>query len=166
MSPRVVWLSGLSGAGKTTIAHALHERWPSVVLDGDALRLGLNRNLGFSAEDRRENVRRIAEVAKLFVQHGESVIVSAITPKQEFRGLAREILGESYFEVFVDCPLEECERRDVKGLYKRARQGDLPGFTGVSDPFEKPESPELRIDTSRTTVADAVAEIQRALRLA
>ena len=150
----VVWLTGLSGSGKSTLAIGLERRLFAeglsvVVLDGDNIRTGLNANLGFGAEDRHENIRRIAEVAKLFLEAGQVVITAFISPTLAMRDLARGIVGEADFlEVFVDAPLEACEARDVKGLYRKARAGEIRGFTGIDDPYEAPLSPALRLDTT------------------
>lgn len=150
---RVIWMTGLSGSGKSTIAIALERRLHKagryvVVLDGDNVRTGINNNLGFSNTDRTENIRRIAEVAKLFVQNGAVVICSFVSPTIAIRDQARTIIGkEDLIEVFVDTPIEECERRDVKGLYAKARRGELKDFTGISSPFEPPVSPDLRLPT-------------------
>lgn len=163
--PVTVWLTGLSGSGKSTIAYALEQRLISaghacVVLDGDNVRDGLNRDLGFTPDDRKENIRRVAEVAKLFNEAGLIVITSFISPYRQDRGEAREIIGEGRFiEVLVDAPLEECERRDPKGLYVKARVGLIPDFTGVSAPYEPPESPELCLDTTRGSVDDLLGEL-------
>lgn len=149
----VVWMTGLSGSGKSTIAIALermlHESGRfCVVLDGDNVRTGINNNLGFSEEDRTENIRRIAEVSKLFVQQGVITICCFVSPTIAIREQARAIIGGADFvEVFIDTPLEECERRDVKGLYAKARAGELKDFTGISAPFEAPPFPALRIAT-------------------
>lgn len=159
----VVWMTGLSGSGKSTIAIALEQRLHAagrytVVLDGDNVRAGINNNLGFSEGDRTENIRRIAEVAKLFVQNGAVVICCFVSPTVAIREQARSIIGEADFsEVFVDTPLEECERRDVKGLYAKARAGEVKNFTGISAPFEPPTPPALRLTTVGRT-AEAAAD--------
>lgn len=163
-SNKVVWLTGLSGAGKSTIARALEKQLHdsgilSYTLDGDNVRHGLNADLGFSAEDRRENLRRIREVAKLFHDAGVFTIVSFICPYDEDRRLARRLVGSDFIEVFVSCPLEVCEERDPKGLYKRARAGDLKEFTGISAPYETPTEAELVLDTSKLTVEECVEKI-------
>ncbi len=151
--PCTVWLTGLSGAGKTTIARELDRRLfnqgrTCFVLDGDEVRRGLTQGLGFSVQDRRENIRRCAQVAHLMNEAGLLVIAAFISPYQVDRRMAREIIGEERFlEVFVDAPLEICEARDVKGLYKRARAGEIPAFTGISDPYEAPVAPDLRLPT-------------------
>ncbi len=167
--PRVVWLTGLSGAGKSTIANLLEKRLHAAgrhtyLLDGDNVRHGLNKDLGFTEEDRVENIRRVAEVARLMVDAGLIVLVSFISPFRAERRMARELLGEGEFiEVFVDTPLAEAERRDVKGLYKKARAGELKNFTGVDSPYEPPLDAEIRIDTTRLTAEDAAEHIFQAL---
>lgn len=148
----VVWMVGLSGSGKSTLARALENRLHqegilTALLDGDNLRTGVNNNLGFSVEDRRENIRRAAEVSKLFAANGLVTICSLISPTEEIRKMAAEILGEKYAEVYIHCPVEICEQRDVKGLYKKAREGKIPEFTGITSPFEEPEKPWLRVST-------------------
>jgi adenylylsulfate kinase len=163
----VIWLTGLSGAGKSTIANALsHELTKAgtacFVLDGDDIRAGLNSDLGFSREDRLQNVRRIAHVAKLISSRGQVVVVAAITPSHATRALARETVGETFREVFVDTPLSLCEERDPKGLYRKARSGTLKAFTGVSDLYERPVSPDLVL---RTNVSSIFEETQRLLAL-
>jgi len=162
-TPRVLWFTGLSGAGKSTIANLVERRLHALgratyVLDGDNVRHGLNRDLGFTDADRVENIRRVAEVAKLMADAGLIVLVSFISPFRAERRLAREMMEDSEFiEVFVDTPLAEAEKRDVKGLYKKARSGELKNFTGISSPYEAPEHPEVRIDTTRVT-PEAAAE--------
>lgn len=157
-----VWMTGLSGSGKSTIAIALERKLHeagryAVVLDGDNIRAGINANLGFSGADRTENIRRIAEVAKLFVRNGAVVVCSFVSPTTAIREQARAIIGEADFiEVFVDTPMEECERRDVKGLYAKARAGEVKEFTGISAPFEPPTGPAVRLATmGRTPDANA-----------
>jgi adenylylsulfate kinase len=164
---RVVWFTGLSGAGKSTLAAALHAELsargvPVELLDGDAVRENLSKGLGFSREDRDTNVRRIAFVAGLLARHGVTVLVSAISPYADTR---REVLAglPRPLEVFVDAPLDVVTARDVKGLYLRAIAGDLPHFTGVSDPYEAPTQPDLHLRTDRITVAEGVRELLRAL---
>lgn len=158
----VVWFTGLSGSGKSTLAIALErallERgYLCQLLDGDNIRSGINNNLGFSEEDRRENIRRIAEVAKLFIQCGVITLTAFISPTNDIRSLASKIIGkENFIEVFVNTPLEVCEERDVKGLYKKARAGIIKEFTGISSPFEEPEDPDLRIDTSKISVSESI----------
>ena len=150
----MVWLTGLSGSGKSTLAIALerelHRRGILCrVLDGDNIRSGINNNLGFSAEDRKENIRRIAEVGKLFVNTGIVTLAAFISPTREMRAMAAHIIGEADFlEVYVSTPLATCEQRDVKGLYAKARKGDISHFTGISAPFEAPLHPALSLDTS------------------
>lgn len=150
----LVWFTGLSGSGKSTVAmgleRELHARGILCrILDGDNVRAGINNNLGFSAEDRKENIRRIAEVGKLFVQTGVVTLACFVSPTREIRQMASDIVGaDDFVEVFVSTPIEECERRDVKGLYARARRGEVKDFTGISAPFEAPLSPALDIDTS------------------
>jgi adenylyl-sulfate kinase len=161
----VLWMTGLSGAGKSTLAHAVKERLEArrcmvVVLDGDILRTGLNSNLGFSHADRLENVRRTAEVAALFKNAGFVVIGALISPAREHRSLARSIVGERFFEVHIASSLAVCESRDPKGLYSRARRGELPEFTGISSPYEAPVSPDLTIDTAGLTIDDSVARFE------
>ncbi|WP_411288782.1 sulfate adenylyltransferase subunit CysN [Phenylobacterium sp.] len=162
---RVVWLTGLSGAGKSTIANMVEKRLAAegrhtYLLDGDNVRHGLNKDLGFTEEDRVENIRRVAEVAKLMVDAGLIVLVSFISPFRAERRMARELMGEREFvEVFVDTPIEEAERRDVKGLYKKARAGELKNFTGVDSPYEAPENPEIRIDTTKVSPEEAAEQI-------
>ena len=152
--PRCIWFTGLSGAGKSTIANSLERRLfaqgrHTYLLDGDNVRHGLNRDLGFTEEDRVENIRRVAEVAKLMVDAGLIVLVSFISPFAVDRKMARGLFEPSEFiEVFVDAPLATCEQRDVKGLYAKARRGDLKHFTGIDSPYEPPLTPELRLDTS------------------
>lgn len=161
---KVLWFTGLSGSGKSTIARAveklLHEQGIlTYVLDGDNVRRGLNNDLGFSAKERQENIRRISEVAKLFHDSGVFVVVSFISPHREQRDYARSMIGEDFIEVFVDCPIEECEKRDEKGLYRKARAGEIKDFTGIHQPYEKPLSPELSIDTEKNNVDTSVSII-------
>ena len=164
-TPFVLWFTGLSGAGKSTIAGRLDERLSSLgrhtyVLDGDNLRQGLARDLGFSAADRAENIRRVAEVAKLMVDAGLIVIVAFISPFRADREMARGLMQRGEFvEVFVDTPLHVAEQRDPKGLYKRARRGELKQFTGIDSPYEPPDSPEIRVDTTTASPDQAVDQI-------
>ncbi|MBQ2459959.1 MAG: adenylyl-sulfate kinase [Bacteroidaceae bacterium] len=161
----LVWFTGLSGSGKSTVAmgveRELHSRGILCrILDGDNIRAGINNNLGFSADDRRENIRRIAEVGRLFVQTGIVTLACFVSPTEELRQMAAEIVGrEDFLEVYVSTPLEECERRDVKGLYARARRGEVKDFTGVSAPFEAPREPALSIDTSRLSLEESVRAV-------
>jgi bifunctional enzyme CysN/CysC len=160
---RVIWFTGLSGSGKSTIANMVEKKLHAMgrhtyLLDGDNVRHGLNRDLGFTDEDRVENIRRIAEVAKLMADAGLIVLVSFISPFRAERALARNLMPEGDFvEVFVDTPLAVAEARDVKGLYAKARAGELKNFTGIDSPYEAPESPEIRIDTTALS-AEAAAE--------
>lgn len=160
----VVWMTGLSGSGKSTLAIALHERLAaagqrSIVLDGDVLRRGLNADLGYTRADRAENLRRVAHVAALLKQEGFVVIAAVISPEHQHRRMAREIVGDGFIEVFINAPLQVCEARDVKGLYARARRGEIPDFTGISGPFEAPLSPDIAIETDRVALDEAVANL-------
>ena len=158
----MLWFTGLSGSGKSTVAIALERELHSRgllcrILDGDNIRSGINNNLGFSAEDRVENIRRIAEVGRLFVDTGIITIAAFISPNNPLREMAAEIIGKDDFvEVFVSTPLEECEKRDVKGLYAKARRGEIKNFTGISAPFEAPEHPDITLDTSKLPVEESV----------
>lgn len=159
-----VWMTGLSGSGKSTLANALEKRLftlgkHTMLLDGDNIRMGLNKNLGFNEGDRVENIRRIAEVAKLMNDAGLIVITSFISPYSQDRQSAKEIIGDDFVEVYVSTPLDECERRDVKGLYKEARKGNIRSFTGISSPYEIPETPDVEIDTSGKKIEDCVNTI-------
>ena len=163
------WFTGLSGSGKSTLANELEIRLTAMgkhtmLLDGDNIRMGLNRDLGFSDEDRTENIRRIAEVAKLMNDAGLIVLTSFISPFRKDRELARSIIGEDFVEIYVSTPLEECENRDVKGLYKKARSGEIPVFTGISSPYEEPEQPEVQIDTTDLSVEQAVTQLLQHLK--
>ena len=165
----VVWLCGLSGSGKSTIANAaervLHQQGRfTTILDGDNLRTGLNSNLGFTDQDRLENIRRISEVAKIFVSQGIITFVSAITPRGELRDLARGLLGDNLFEVYVKASYEACEKRDVKGLYAKAARGEIEHFTGKDGSFEPPKTADLILDTESTTIEDAAFELLEAIR--
>lgn len=160
----VVWLYGMSGSGKSTIANAaekvLHQQGRmTTILDGDNLRTGLNQHLGFSDDDRRENIRRVAHVAKIFAQQGIVTLVSVITPRQELRDLARDIIGSDYYEVFVKASYDLCEKRDVKGLYAKAATGEIENFTGKDSQFEEPTKPDLIIETEGQEVADSVTTL-------
>ena len=161
----IVWMTGLSGARKTTLSIAfentLFEQKALVtILDGDVVRSGLNQDLGFSAEDRKENIRRIGEVAHLLAAQAFVVIVAFISPFREDRDWVRQSMDNGRFiEVFIDCPLAVCEERDTKGLYKKARKGEINDFTGISSPYEPPASPEIHIKTSEHSVEDCVAQI-------
>lgn len=165
----VIWMYGLSGSGKSTIANAteraLHEEGRfTVILDGDNLRSGLNANLGFSDEDRLENVRRVSETAKVFAANGIITFVSVITPRASLRDLARGIVGGDFFEVYVQASFEACAQRDVKGLYAKAAKGEIANFTGRDSSFEAPEHPDLLLDTESNTVAEATATLLEAIR--
>lgn len=165
----VVWMFGLSGSGKSTIANAaeriLHQQGRfTTILDGDNLRSGLNSNLGFSDEQRQENIRRFAEVAKLFVEQGVITFVSAITPREELRDLARGILGGDFFEVYVEASYEACEERDVKGLYAMAARGEIEDFTGKQSSFESPKNPDLTINTEDTSIENAALSLVAAIQ--
>ena len=161
----MIWFTGLSGSGKSTIAIALERELSQRgllcrILDGDNIRSGINNNLGFSADDRRENIRRIAEVGKLFVDTGIITLAAFISTDNEMRGMASDIIGaDSFLEVYVSTPLEECERRDVKGLYAKARRGEIKNFTGISAPFEAPMSPALDLDTSKLSLQESVERL-------
>ena len=162
---KALWLTGLSGSGKSTIAEALERElynkgFFAQVMDGDNIRNGINNNLGFSIEDRRENIRRIAEITKLYINSGVIVINSFISPTIEIRSFARSIIGETDFvEIFINTPLSVCETRDVKGLYKKARSGEIKGFTGIDSPYEAPINPDLEIRTENQSVSESVQTI-------
>ena len=168
-SAKVIWFTGLSGSGKTTLASNLEKelffrRFFCQVLDGDNIRSGINNNLGFTREDRLENIRRIAEVTKLLINTGIITICSFISPTEEIRQMAKNIIGENDFiEVFLNTPLEVCEQRDTKGLYRKARSGEIKDFTGISSPFEAPKNPDIEIDTSVTPIKDSVEMIFKAV---
>jgi adenylylsulfate kinase len=157
----VLWFTGLPGAGKTTITRALHERLrnegvSSVLLDGDVLRHGLNAGLGFSADDRHENLRRVAHVAQLFKNEGFVAIVATISPLRAHRELARSIVGQGFVEVFVNTPMDVCEARDPKGHYKLARRGELPNFTGIGSAYEAPDTADIVIPTETLPIGECV----------
>lgn len=158
----MLWFTGLSGSGKSTLAVALERELYNCgilcrILDGDNIRTGINNNLGFTEADRIENIRRIAEVAKLFVDCGVVTIAAFISPTEQIRQMASQIIGpDDFFEIYVSTPLEVCEQRDVKGLYKKARQGEIKNFTGISAPFEAPSHPAITIDTSAHTLEESV----------
>lgn len=158
---RVIWMTGLSGSGKTTIGRhvemELNKRgYLTQVLDGDNIRTGINNNLGFSEEDRYENIRRIAEVSKLFMNCGIICINSFISPTREIRHMAMEIIGkENFIEVFINAPLEVCESRDVKGLYQKAREGKIKNFTGIDSPFEEPEKADIELKTDKLSIEES-----------
>ena len=162
---KVIWLTGLSGSGKSTIGLALEKRlfqenFVAQLLDGDNIRSGINKNLGFSEEDRKENIRRIAEIAKLYLSSGIITINSFISPTAETRNIAKEIVGEADFlEIYINAPMATCESRDVKGLYKKARAGEIQGFTGVNQAYEDPENPALELRTDLLGVDEAVDKL-------
>lgn len=166
-----IWLTGLSASGKSTIAVALEQvliqrGHVAYCLDGDNVRHGLNKNLGFSAEDRAENIRRIGEVAKLFADAGVITITSFISPYRADRDMVRKLHDEAslpFIEVFVDCPLEEAEKRDPKGLYKKARAGEIKGFTGIDDPYEAPVQPDIVVPTADLSIAESVQQVLDAI---
>ena len=167
----MLWFTGLSGSGKSTVAIALERELQKRgllcrILDGDNIRTGINANLGFSADDRRENIRRVAEVAKLFVDTGIITIAAFVSPTEDLRNLAQHIIGKDDFkEIFISTPIEECERRDVKGLYARARRGEVKNFTGISAPFEAPQHPALSLDTSKLSLEESVAQLLQLLNI-
>lgn len=162
---KVLWLTGLSGSGKTTIAKVverqLHEKgFLTQLLDGDNIRAGINNNLGFSDTDRTENIRRIAEVSKLFLNCGVITVNCFVSPTEEIREQAKQIIGgENFVEIFVDTPLSVCESRDTKGLYAKARRGEVKNFTGISAPFEEPSKPHLIVKTENKTVEQSATEL-------
>lgn len=163
-----IWLTGLSGAGKSTLANEVEKRLfamgkYTMLLDGDNVRMGLNQNLGFSEEDRVENIRRIAEVSKLMNDAGLIVLTSFISPFRQDRRNAKNIIGERFVEVYISTPLEECEKRDVKGLYKKARNGEISNFTGITSPYEAPEHPDITVDTSKYSLEECVDIILKGL---
>ena len=167
---KVLWLTGLSGSGKSTIARFLEwklfeEGFFPQVLDGDNIRSGINNNLSFSPEDRRENIRRIAEVSKLYLHSGIICINSFISPTFAIRAMAKEIIGaDNFLEIFVNAPLEICEERDVKGLYKKARNGEIKGFTGIDAPYEAPQTPDLEIRTDQMSIEEATEQLLAFIR--
>ncbi|WP_336779396.1 adenylyl-sulfate kinase [Paenibacillus illinoisensis] len=168
---RALWFTGLSGAGKSSLAFALEQHLHGrgvrcYVLDGDNVRHGLNRDLGFTSEDRQENLRRIGEVARLMVDAGLLVLSAFISPHAQDREMVRQLFEpEDFIEIYVQCSIEECERRDPKGLYKKARSGDIPHFTGISAPYDVPEDPSLIIDTEQLPLDEAVQKIVQYLEL-
>jgi len=164
-----LWFTGLSGSGKSTLAIELQKTLMKegklvYILDGDNIRHGLNEDLGFSAEDREENIRRAGEVSKLFIDAGLICITTLISPYRKDRDIVREKIGKDFIEIFVRCPLEECERRDVKGLYKKAKSGEIKDFTGLDAPYEEPLSPEIIIDTNAKSINDCVQIIHDYLK--
>ena len=167
--PISLWFCGLSGSGKSTIAVGLErflfqKGYTTQVLDGDNIRSGINSNLGFSVEDRLENNRRVAEIAKLYNMSGLITINSFISPTQSIRNRAKEIIGDAFFkEVYIKASLETCEDRDVKGLYEKARKGEIKGFTGIDSPFEVPENPFFEIDTEKHTLEVCIQSLFKAI---
>jgi bifunctional enzyme CysN/CysC len=164
-----IWFTGLSGSGKSELANALekllvHKGHHTMLLDGDNIRMGLNNNLGFSEEDRIENIRRIAEVCRLMNDAGLIVLAAFISPFARDRRHAREIIGDCFVEVYVSTPLEECARRDVKGLYAKAKAGEIPDFTGISSPYEIPEYPDAAIDTTTHSIEENAALLLQKLK--
>lgn len=160
----VLWMTGLSGSGKSTIAIALEKKlhqagFLTQILDGDNVRTGLNSNLSFSDSDRVENIRRIAETSKLFLNCGVICINCFVSPTKEIRQLAKNIIGEDFTEVYINTPIEVCEQRDVKGLYKKARAGEIKDFTGINAPFEAPENPDFEIKTTEKTIEECVDKL-------
>ena len=170
-TPKLIWFTGLSGSGKSTISDALEymlfeKGFSTYSLDGDNIRFGLCKGLGFSLEDRTENIRRIAEVANLMLDAGLIVLASFISPLKSQRDLVREIVGEENFvEVYVSTPIEECEKRDVKGLYKKARDGEIENFTGISSKYEIPEKPDIIIDTTDLSIKESVQIIYNQIKI-
>ena len=165
---RTIWFTGLSGSGKSTLANEIEKRLVAMgkhtmLLDGDNVRMGLNNNLGFSDEDRVENIRRIAETAKLMNDAGLIVLTAFISPFRKDRRNANKIIGEDYIEVFVSTPREECEKRDIKGLYKKARDGVIKEFTGISSPYEEPENPSITVDTTNRSLDESVDIVMKQL---
>ncbi|MEC8628337.1 MAG: adenylyl-sulfate kinase [Bacteroidota bacterium] len=160
----VFWLTGLSGSGKSTMAKQLerqlfNEGFVVQVLDGDNVRSGINNNLGFSEDDRKENIRRIAEIAKLFSRSGIVTICSFVSPKNDLREMAQRIIGDEFHLVYISSSLKKCEERDVKGLYAKARKGEIKNFTGIDAPFDIPSNPHLTLDTEKDTIEDSTASL-------
>ncbi|PIB37125.1 adenylyl-sulfate kinase [Reichenbachiella sp. 5M10] len=168
--PFLIWFVGMSGSGKSTLASALEEKLfadgrNTYILDGDNIRSGLNKDLDFSDESRKENIRRIAEVSKLFVDAGTVVLTAFITPFAEEREKVKQLVGsDNYLEIFVDCPLEECEKRDVKGLYAKARRGEIKNFTGIDSPFEKPTNADIVVESHKVSIAEGVEAIYKIVK--
>ena len=158
----ILWFTGLSGSGKSTIANELEKilhqlSFRTFILDGDNIRHGLSKDLGFSDDDRKENIRRIGEVAKLFIESGTITLTTFISPFKEERQSVRQLVGENeFYEIYVKCPLDLCEQRDVKGLYKKARKGEIKKFTGIDSPYEEPDNADLTVDTATMTTEDCV----------
>ena len=166
----ILWFTGLSASGKSSVANAFarylfDENKQVTVLDGDNVRHGLNKDLGFDEESRKENIRRIGEVSKLFVESGQIVTTAFISPYQADRDTVRALVeGGEFLEVYVECSIEECERRDPKGLYKKARNGEIPNFTGISAPYEAPENPEIVLNTEKSSVEECVLQLAAILK--
>ena len=166
----IIWFIGLSGSGKSTLANRLEQRlfeegMHTYILDGDNVRSGLNKDLDFSEEARKENIRRIGEVARLMVDAGLITITAFISPFEEERQFVKNLVGENrYLEVYVNCPIEECEKRDVKGLYAKARRGEISNFTGINSPFEEPQNPDVKVPTHEMTVDEGVERVYQALK--
>lgn len=161
---KLLWFTGLSGSGKSTIANSVAAELNSktkltYLLDGDNIRHGVNSDLGFSIEERSENIRRIGEIGKLFVDAGIITLACFISPLKEERQKVRELLAEDFIEIFIDCPIEECEKRDPKNLYKKARKGEIKQFTGITSPYEKPENPEIIVNTGRQSIKECTEQI-------
>lgn len=167
----IIWLTGLSGSGKSSLAHAIESRLHDIgcrtfILDGDNLRQGLCNDLGFSLEDRSENIRRVSEVAKLFLEAGTIVLISLISPLLKDRQYARELVpSNDFLEVFCNAPLSVCEQRDVKGLYQKAREGLIPNFTGISSPYEPPKDPDITLNTANHSIESCVNEVIELLQV-
>jgi len=165
----ILWFTGLSGAGKSTLAHALEESLHqrgcrTFVLDGDNVRHGLCADLGFSDEDRTENIRRVGEVSKLFIEAGTLVLTAFISPFRRDRDKIRVLAGaENFVEIYCRCPLDVCEQRDTKGLYRRARRGEIKDFTGISSPYEEPEAPDIIVDTANQSIEHCIAQLENYL---
>jgi adenylylsulfate kinase len=163
--PKLLWFTGLSGSGKSTLASALEAYFfdkgiNTYILDGDNIRSGLNNDLDFTDASRKENIRRISEVAKLFVDSGTLILTAFISPFEEDRKQARELVGsENFMEIHVDCPIEVCEERDVKGLYKKARTGEIKHFTGISSPFEEPKNPDIKVNTAEESLENCLKQL-------
>jgi len=160
----VIWMVGLSGSGKSTLAKGLENRlykegYHTMLLDGDNLRTGVNNNLSFTKEDRIENIRRAAEVSKLFATNGIVTICSLISPTEEIRKMASDIIGDIYYEIFINCPIEVCEQRDVKGLYAKARKGEVKDFTGIDSPFEPPKTANVEIRTDQKDLDQSLDQL-------
>ncbi len=164
----VIWFTGLSGSGKSTLAHTIEERLHQMdcrtyVFDGDNVRHGLNSDLGFSESDRSENIRRIAEMCNLFVDAGVIALTAFISPLHKDRAIVRQLMGDDFLEIYCRCPIEICEQRDVKGLYKKARAGEIKDFTGISAPYDEPQNPDLVIDTDKLSLEESVESVLQLL---